>query len=82
MKRITITILALLCLVAPGAAVAGDVNPQELYDQITRLQDRNDALQDRVDHKADQLACERAKRRVYERALRTGEPVGVLASCS
>lgn len=81
MKRSIIVLTALLCMGAPAAAVAGD-NTTELLQRVEQLTQQNDRLSDQLDHKSDVLACERAKGRALERALRTGAPVGYPARCS
>lgn len=81
MKRTLITLAAVLAVGAPGAAVAADTTPAELWERIDQLTMKLERTQDRVEHKAEVLACERANRRELARALRTGKPVGVLAVC-
>lgn len=80
MKRTIIVLTALLSVGVTAPAVAGDTTT-ELLQRVEELTQRNDRLSDQLDHKSDVLACERAKRRVLERALRTGAPAGFPASC-
>lgn len=64
MKKTIITVTALLCLGVPGVAVADEAT--DVFRARIAL------LADKVEHKNDVIACERANRRALVRALETG----------
>lgn len=80
MRKILYTLAVLLCVATASPAMADQSGA--LLETISDLRDEVASLNDKVAHKNDLLSCERNKRRVLERALRTGEPVGTLARCN
>lgn len=79
MKKSIVAVTALLCLGAPGVAVAAE-GTDALLERIDRLTMKVADRDDRLERKSEILACERANRRELVRAMR-GERPAVVKVC-